>query len=45
MEEITQDFLNQGVIQESNSVWSAPSFLVPKKGKTGMEINNPPKGT
>ena len=38
MEEITQDFLNQGVIQESNSVWSAPAFLVPKKGKQGWRL-------
>ena len=38
MEEITQDLLNQGVIQESNSVWSAPSFLVPKKGKQGWRL-------
>ncbi len=34
MEELIKDMLDQGVIQESNSPWSSPLFLVPKKDGT-----------
>ncbi len=31
VEELIKDMLDQGVIQESNSPWNSPLFLVPKK--------------
>ena len=31
---MTQDMMNQGVIQESCSPWNSPIFLVPKKDKS-----------
>ncbi len=34
MEELIKDMLDQGVIQESNSPWNSPLFLVPKKDGT-----------
>ncbi len=34
MEELIKDMLDQGVVQESNSPWNSPLFLVPKKDGT-----------
>ncbi len=34
VEELIKDMLDQGVIQESNSPWKSPLFLVPKKDGT-----------
>ncbi len=34
VKEMIQDLLEQGVIQESNSPWNSPIFLVPKKDGT-----------
>ncbi len=34
VEELIKDMLDQGVIQESNSPWNSPLFLVPKKDST-----------
>ncbi len=34
VEELIKNMLNQGVIQESNSPWNSPLFLVPKKDGT-----------
>ncbi len=31
VEELIKDMLDQGAIQESNSSWNSPLFLVPKK--------------
>ncbi len=38
VQEMIKDMLEQGVIQESNSPWNSPIFLVPKKDGTFLPV-------
>ncbi len=38
VDELIKDMLDQGVIQESNSPWNSPLFLVPKKDGTPRSV-------